>query len=91
MDTIYEEHRSDWSQQVSALLTAQWLQCDQTLPFSAKGVGCETREDSGGSGVSGHLAVFNGLLHNTCQLNLNTVQLFPAQLKPVLNCPTGVL
>ena len=74
MDAIYEKHGSDWSQQVSAMLIAQWLQCDQTLPFSTKGVDCETRGDLGGSGISGHLAVFNGLLHNTRQLNLNTVQ-----------------
>ena len=39
-DTIYEEHRSDWSHKVSAMGTTQWLQRDQTL--SAKGVACET-------------------------------------------------
>ena len=30
-DTIYEERRSDWSHQVSAMGTTQWLQHDQTL------------------------------------------------------------
>ena len=39
-DAIYEECRSDWSHQVSAVGTTLWLQCDQTL--SAKGVACET-------------------------------------------------
>jgi len=42
MDAIYKECRSDWSHQVSAVGTTQWLQCDQTLPLSAKGVACET-------------------------------------------------
>ena len=42
-DAIYEEHSSDWSHQVSAVGTTQWLQHDQTLPLSAKGVACETR------------------------------------------------
>ena len=42
MDAIYEEHGSHWSQQVSAVATTQWLQRDQTLPFSEKGVACET-------------------------------------------------
>ena len=42
MDAIYEEHRSDWSHQVSAVETTRWLQRDQTLPLSAKGVACET-------------------------------------------------
>ena len=33
-----------WSHQVKFLLwTTQWLQCDQTLPHSAKGVACKTR------------------------------------------------
>jgi len=39
-DAIYEEHGSDWSYQVSAVGTTQWLQLDQTLPLSAKGVVC---------------------------------------------------
>ena len=39
-DAICEERGSDWSHQVSAMGTTQWLQCDQTL--SAKGVACET-------------------------------------------------
>ena len=37
-DAIYEERGSDWSHQVSAVGTTQWLQHDQTLPLSAKGV-----------------------------------------------------
>ena len=44
MDAIYEEHGPDWSHQVSVMATTQWLQRDQTLPLSAKGVACETRE-----------------------------------------------
>ena len=43
MDAIYEERGSDWSHQVSAMVTTQWLQCDQTLPLSANGVACETK------------------------------------------------
>ena len=43
MDVIYEEHGSDWSHQVSAVVTTWWLQHDQTLRLSAKGVACETR------------------------------------------------
>ena len=42
MDAIYEERRSDWSQQDLVVGTTRWLQCDQTLPLSAKGVACET-------------------------------------------------
>ena len=42
-DAVYKEHRSDWSHQVSALATTRWLQHDQTLPLSVKGVACETR------------------------------------------------
>ena len=42
MDVIYEEHGSDWSHQVSAVGTTQWLPHNQTLPLSAKGVACET-------------------------------------------------
>ena len=30
---IYEERGSDWSRQVSAMVTTRWLQCDQTLPL----------------------------------------------------------
>jgi len=41
-DAIYEERESDWSHQVSVVGTTQWLQRDQTLPLSAKGVACET-------------------------------------------------
>ena len=40
-DAIYEEHGSDWSHQVSAVLTTQWLQRDQTLPLSVKAMACE--------------------------------------------------
>ena len=42
MDAIYEERGSDWSLQVSALATTQWLQCDKMFPFSAKDAACET-------------------------------------------------
>ena len=41
-DVIYEERRSDWSHQVSVVVTTRWLQHDQTLPLSAKGMACET-------------------------------------------------
>ena len=41
-DAIYEERGSDWSHQVSAVDTTRWLQHNQTLPLSAKGVACET-------------------------------------------------
>ena len=44
---INEEHGSDWSHQVSVVATTRWLQHDQTLPFSAKGVACETRRIDG--------------------------------------------
>ena len=37
------KHRSRWSHQVSAMVTNQWLQCDQTLPRSAKSVACQAR------------------------------------------------
>ena len=40
-DTICEERGSDWSNQVSVVATTRWLQCDQTLPLSVKGVACE--------------------------------------------------
>ena len=43
-DAIYEQRRSDWSHQISAVWTTQWLQRDQTLPLSAKGVACETKQ-----------------------------------------------
>ena len=36
MDVSYEQHRSDWSHQVSAMVTMHWLQCDQTLPLHIK-------------------------------------------------------
>ena len=42
-DVIYEECESDWSRQVSVMATTRWLQRDQTLPLSAKGVACETK------------------------------------------------
>ena len=45
-DVIYEEHGSDWSHQVSVVATTRWLQRDQTLPLSVKGVACETRVHS---------------------------------------------
>ena len=52
MDAIYKEHRSDWSHQVSAVATTEWLQHDQTLPLSAKGVACETKHRHLDSNVS---------------------------------------
>ena len=45
MDAICEERGSDWSHQVSVVATAQWLQCDQTLPLSVKDVACESMSD----------------------------------------------
>ena len=48
-DAIYEECGSDWSHQVSAVGTTRWLQRDQTLPLSAKGVACETNAHTCGS------------------------------------------
>ena len=42
-DASYKERGSDWSHQVSVVATTRWLQRDQTLPLSAKGVACETR------------------------------------------------
>ena len=45
-DVIYEEHRTDWLKQVSAMAITQWLQCDQTLPLSVKSWACETEEKS---------------------------------------------
>jgi len=33
-DASYEEHRSDWSHQGSAVVTCRMLQCDHTLPLS---------------------------------------------------------
>ena len=39
MDVIYEERKSDWSHQVSAVGTSRWLQRDQTLPLSCEGCG----------------------------------------------------
>ena len=44
-DAIYKEHGSDWSHQVSVVATTRWLQRDQTLPLSAKGVACKTNEE----------------------------------------------
>ena len=44
-DTICEERGSDWSNQVSVVATTRWLQYDQTLPLSVKGVACETMSD----------------------------------------------
>ena len=41
MDAIYEVGGSDWSHQVSAVVTIQWLQCDQTLPLCE---GCGLRD-----------------------------------------------
>ena len=44
-DAICEERGSDWSHQVSVVATTQWLQCDQTLPLSVKGVACKSISD----------------------------------------------
>ena len=41
-EAIHEERGFDWSHQVSTVGTTQWLQRNQTLPLSAKGVACET-------------------------------------------------
>jgi len=41
-DVIYAECGSDWSDIASAVGTTRWLQHDQTLPLSAKGVACKT-------------------------------------------------
>ena len=60
MDAIFEERESDWSHQVSAVGTTRWLQRDQTLPLSVKGVACETRFGPGSS-TSICLASFPGL------------------------------
>ena len=47
-DAIYKKRsRSHWLQQVSAVETTQWLQCDQTLPLTVKGVACATRKGCG--------------------------------------------
>ena len=35
---------SDWSHQVSAAATTRWLQHDQTLSLSAKGMACKTKD-----------------------------------------------
>ena len=45
MDVICGEHGSDWSHQVSVVVTTQWLQCDQTFPLSVKGVACKSMGD----------------------------------------------
>ena len=44
---IHDECRSDWSHQVSAVAIIRWLQHDQTIPLSAKGVTCKTRRFHG--------------------------------------------
>ena len=43
-NVLYEERKSDWLHQVSAVATTRWLQRDQTLPLSVMGVACETRK-----------------------------------------------
>ena len=50
-DAIYKERGSDWSHQVSSVGTTRWLQCDQTLPLSAKGVACESHQHANRSVV----------------------------------------
>ena len=42
MGALYEQRGYNWSHQVSDVVTTQWLQCDQNLPLSVKGVVCET-------------------------------------------------
>ena len=51
-DVIYEERGSDWSQQDLVVGRTRWLQRDQTLPLSAKGVACETKHRHLDSNVS---------------------------------------
>ena len=34
----------DWSTQLSAIVTIQWLQCDWTPPLFVKGVACDANE-----------------------------------------------
>ena len=46
-DAIYKERGSDWSHQVSVVATTQWLQRDQTLPLSVKGVAFKTMQSHG--------------------------------------------
>ena len=48
-NVIYEECGSHWSDQLSAVVTTQWLQCDQTLSLSVKGVACESMQGPGHS------------------------------------------
>ena len=60
-NAIYKECGSDWSHQVSVVATTQWLQRDQTLPLSVKGVACETRSHGAGRFVPVGLAVLVGL------------------------------
>ena len=45
MDAHYEERGFEWSHRVFVVATTRWLQRDQTLPLSAKGVACETRSE----------------------------------------------
>ena len=79
MDAIFKEHGSDWSHQVSAVGTARWLQRDQTLPLSAKGMACETRFGPGSS-TAICLASFPGLptvqLLITCSMHVNDISVY---------------
>ena len=65
-DAIYEERGSDWSHQVSAVGTTQWLQRDQTLPLSVKGVACETTlvEELFQSGFQSSNPIGQFIIHN---------------------------
>ena len=63
-DAIYKQHGSDWSHQVSAMATTQWLQCDQILPLSVKGVACKTKHcTESESEIVGTRKSFTTLLH----------------------------
>ena len=72
MDAINKECRCDWSHQVSAMTTAQWLQRDQTVPFSAKD---ETQEIQVAASLDTFPCSVSYILHNTHQLNLNSAAL----------------
>ena len=78
-DTIYEERGSDWSRQVSAVATTWWLQHDQTLPLSAKGVARETRCHPTQMHITGisHLSTYmqrQSELHSSLHFGATTTQ-----------------
>jgi len=51
-DAIYKEHRSYWLQHISAMGTTRWLQHDQSLPLSGKGVASKTTWNYGSNHVT---------------------------------------